>query len=64
VRFVLVAQGGAGRASGESHEIRWFEMEALDPVLAELGADASLVRLGRKARDLLASGAAARPSRV
>jgi 8-oxo-dGTP pyrophosphatase MutT (NUDIX family) len=58
VRFVLVAQGGSARRSAESHEIRWFEMEALDRVLAELGADPSLVRLGRKARDLLAGAAA------
>jgi 8-oxo-dGTP pyrophosphatase MutT (NUDIX family) len=64
VRFALVAQGGAARASGESHEVRWFEMEALDRVLTGLGADASLVRLGRKARDLLARGAVARASRA
>jgi 8-oxo-dGTP pyrophosphatase MutT (NUDIX family) len=63
VRFVLVARGGTARRSAESHAIRWFEMEALDRVLTELGADPSLVRLGRKARDLLA-GAAAPASRA
>jgi 8-oxo-dGTP pyrophosphatase MutT (NUDIX family) len=55
LRFALVARGGQARASGESHALRWFEMESLDSVLAALGADASLLRLGRKARALLAA---------
>jgi len=63
VRFALVARGDELRASDESHALRWIEMEALDSALAALGADASLVRLGRKARALLAAGAAA-PSRI
>jgi 8-oxo-dGTP pyrophosphatase MutT (NUDIX family) len=64
VRFALVARGGEARAGAESHELRWFEMADLDAVLAELGADASLVRLGRKARDLLASAAGPTASRA
>jgi 8-oxo-dGTP pyrophosphatase MutT (NUDIX family) len=55
VRFAFVASGGEARASRESHALRWFEMESLDSVLAALGADASLLRLGRKARALLAA---------
>jgi 8-oxo-dGTP pyrophosphatase MutT (NUDIX family) len=50
LRFALVALGGEARASDESHALRWFAMEALDSELAAIGADASLVRLGRKVR--------------
>lgn len=60
LRFALVARGGEARASGESHALRWFEMAALDTVLAALAADASLVRLGRKAQALVAAGAGPR----
>lgn len=34
--------------SGESNALRWFEMDALDAVLPALGADESLLCLGRK----------------
>ncbi len=54
VRFALVALGGEATPSSESHALRWFEMGAMDSELAALGADESLVRLGRKARALLA----------
>ncbi len=55
LRFALVALGGEARVSSESNALRWFEMDALDSVLPALGADESL-RLGRKARALLAQG--------
>jgi 8-oxo-dGTP pyrophosphatase MutT (NUDIX family) len=60
LRFALVAQGDEVRASDESHALRWFEMDALDTELAAIGADASLLRLGRKVRALLAAGSPAR----
>jgi 8-oxo-dGTP pyrophosphatase MutT (NUDIX family) len=60
LRFALVALGGKASASGESHALRWFEMESLDSELAAIGADESLVRLGRKVRALLAAGPLAR----
>lgn len=60
LRYALVAQGGEARASGESHALRWFEMDALDSELAAIEADASLVRLGRKVRALLAAGSPVR----
>ena len=60
VRFALVALGGEASASGESHALRWFAMESLDSELAAIGADQSLVRLGRKLRALLATGSLAR----
>jgi 8-oxo-dGTP pyrophosphatase MutT (NUDIX family) len=63
VRFALVASRDAVRLSGESTALRWFEMDALDAVLPALGADASLLRLGRKVRDLLADPAAGRATR-
>jgi len=59
LRFALVALGGAARVSVESSALRWFEMDALDSVLPALGADESLLRLGRKARALLATGVGA-----
>jgi len=54
LRFALIARGGETRVSSESNALRWFEMEALDSVLPALGADESLLRLGRKVRALLA----------
>jgi len=60
VRFALVASRDAVRLSDESHALRWFEMTELETVLPSLGADASLLRLGRKARALLAELAAGR----
>jgi 8-oxo-dGTP pyrophosphatase MutT (NUDIX family) len=57
LRFALVALGGEARRSAESNALRWFEMEELDSVLPALGADEGLLRLGRKARSLLARGA-------
>jgi 8-oxo-dGTP pyrophosphatase MutT (NUDIX family) len=60
VRFVLVASGDAVRLTGESRALGWFEMAELETALRSLGADASLVRLGRKARSLLAELAAGR----
>jgi hypothetical protein len=46
--------------SSEPNALRWFAMEALDSVLPALGADASLRRLGRKVRAILALGAGKR----
>jgi 8-oxo-dGTP pyrophosphatase MutT (NUDIX family) len=57
VRFALVALGGEARPNRESKQLGWFEMESLERVLAELDADASLLRLGRKVSALLAAGA-------
>jgi len=54
LRFALVALRGEARVCSESNALRWFEMDALDSVLPALGADESLLRLGRKARALLA----------
>jgi 8-oxo-dGTP pyrophosphatase MutT (NUDIX family) len=60
LRFALVAPGGEASVSSESHALRWFAMESLDSELAAIGADESLVRLGRKVRALLAVGSLAR----
>lgn len=60
LRFVLVARGGEIRATRESHALRWFAMESLDAELATIGADESLLRLGRKVRALLAAPVRAR----
>ena len=60
VRFALVAAGDEVRLSGESKALGWFEMAELESVLHRLRADESLVRLGRKARALLADLAAGR----
>ena len=57
LRFALVAARDDVRLSDESHALRWFEMAELETVLPALGADASLVRLGRKARALGAESA-------
>ena len=54
LRFALVAARDDVRLSDESHALRWFELAELETVLPALGADASLVRLGRKARALVA----------
>jgi len=64
LRFALVASRDDVRLSGESVALRWFEMDALDAVLPALDADESLLRLGRKVRDLLADPAAARATRL
>jgi 8-oxo-dGTP pyrophosphatase MutT (NUDIX family) len=60
LRFALRALGGQARAGNESHALRWFAMESLDSELAAIGADASLWRLGRKVRALLAARSLAR----
>jgi 8-oxo-dGTP pyrophosphatase MutT (NUDIX family) len=60
LRFALAALGGEASASGESHALRWFSMESLDAELGAIGADESLLRLGRKVRALLAAGSLAR----
>ena len=64
LRFALVALGGEARASGESHALRWFAMAALDSELEAIGADRSLLRLGRKVRALLAARSPARELRA
>lgn len=56
VRFALVALGGEVQVSRESHALRWFPMASLDSDLAAIGADESLLRLGRKVRERLAAG--------
>ena len=63
VRFALVAACDAVRVAAESRALRWFELAELETVLPSLGADASLLRLGRKARALLAELAAGRAAR-
>jgi 8-oxo-dGTP pyrophosphatase MutT (NUDIX family) len=56
VRFLLIAAPGeAALASPESLAVRWFGLDEL----AALGGDESLLRLGRKARRLLATAAQA-----
>jgi 8-oxo-dGTP pyrophosphatase MutT (NUDIX family) len=51
MRFLLVARAGERtRPSGESHDVRWFPMRELERVVKE----ESLLRMGRKARDVLA----------
>ena len=50
VRFLLVARAGEQpRVSEESHAVRWFPMRELEQVVKE----ESLLRMGRKARELL-----------
>jgi len=64
LRFALVALGGEARASSESHALRWFDMASLDSELEAIGADQSLLRLGRKVRALLAAASPARERRA
>jgi 8-oxo-dGTP pyrophosphatase MutT (NUDIX family) len=64
LRYALVALGGEACASHESHALRWFPMESLEAELAALGADAGLLRLGRKVRALLAAGSPDREPRA
>ena len=50
VRFLLVARAGdQPRVSEESHAVRWFPVGELEQVVKE----ESLLRMGRKARELL-----------
>ena len=60
MRFALVASRDDVRLSAESVALRWFPMSDLDAALPALGADESLLRLGRKVRELLADLAAGR----
>ena len=64
LRFALVALGGEARTSSESHALRWFEMASLDSELEAIGADQSLLRLGRKVRALLDAAPPAREHRA
>jgi len=64
LRFALVALGGETRTSDESHALRWFDMASLPVELEAIGADPSLLRLGRKVRELLDAAAPAREPRA
>lgn len=59
VRYLLIAAPGAvPRVSEESHDVRWFPLDLA--ALARIGADASLLRLVRKARARVGAGEEAR----